>query len=78
MNITITLDDISKYMRDNIEFLSPSDISKKYGKTRQYWEKLMKLGKLWSQQTKAGKITTNKHLEEYFQTRKRNAPFSKV
>ena len=34
---------------EQVTFMSSSDIAKKYGKSRQYWEKIMKQGKIWSQ-----------------------------
>jgi len=40
------------------QFMSAGDCAEKYGKSRQYYEKLMRTGKLKYQQTKAGKITT--------------------
>ncbi|KKQ68221.1 MAG: hypothetical protein US89_C0009G0034 [Candidatus Peregrinibacteria bacterium GW2011_GWF2_38_29] len=48
-----------------IGFLSASDIAEKYGRSRQFWEKLLREGKILYQQTKSGKITTNLWVEAY-------------
>jgi hypothetical protein len=51
-----------------LKFMSPSDISKEYGKTRQYWSKLIREGKIQYQQTSAGAITTNLNVSNYLQS----------
>lgn len=47
------------------EFLSPRDIAKQYGNTRQYWQKLLNEGKIRYKETSAGRITTNLWVEGY-------------
>lgn len=54
-------------------FMSPTDVAKKYGKTRQYWEKLLSEGKVHYKETSAGRITTDLWVQGYVNNReKRN------
>lgn len=48
-----------------VRLLSSSDISKIYGNSRQYWDKLFREGKIPFQKTASGKITTNFWVEGY-------------
>ncbi len=41
------------------EFLSSRDLSRVHGKSRQYWEKLLREGKIQYKETSAGRITTS-------------------
>ncbi|MBN2100589.1 TFIIB-type zinc ribbon-containing protein [Candidatus Dojkabacteria bacterium] len=67
-----SLEAVSKLMLEKgyIKFLSTSDISKLYGKSRQYWERLLKEGRLPYQQTSAGKITLNLWVEGFLEGNK--------
>lgn len=58
----------------DFKFYACGDIAKKYGKTRQWWHKLMRQGKLKYHQTAAGKITLQKYLDEYFHSKKSKTP----
>jgi len=53
-----------KSMRD-LELLSASDIATRYGGTKQYWDKLLREGKIPYKKTSSGKITTNVWVEGY-------------
>lgn len=53
------------YIPHNAQLMSSSDISEKYGKTRQYWEKLLNEGKILYKETSAGRITTDLWVEGY-------------
>jgi hypothetical protein len=61
------LSNLSKVMLDKgyIRLQSVSDLSATYGKSRQYWEKLLTSGKIPYHQTAAGKITLNLWVEGY-------------
>lgn len=61
------LSNLSKVMLDKgyIRLQSVSDLSATYGKSRQYWEKLLSSGKIPYHQTAAGKITLNLWVEGY-------------
>ena len=58
------------YLPMNADFLSPTDLANRYGYTRQYWEKLLKEGKVKYKQTSAGMITTSLWVEGYMKNRK--------
>lgn len=45
--------------------MSPRDIANYYGKTRQYWEKLLNEGKILYKETSAGRITTDMWVRGY-------------
>jgi len=49
--------------------LSSRDIAGKYGKTRQYWEKLLNEGKILYKETSAGRITTDLWVEGYLRNK---------
>src|SRR3989344_1319270 len=53
------------YIPFNAQVMSSRDISKKYGKSRQYWEKLLNENKILYKETSAGRITTNLWVEGY-------------
>lgn len=53
------------YIPHNARLMSSRDISEKYGKTRQYWEKLLNEGKILYKETSAGRITTNLWVQGY-------------
>ncbi len=71
MALAIELEKITQFMFDKgyIQMMSPSDLSKRYGKTRQYWEKLIKEGKIPYQRTASGAITTNIWVEGYLRNK---------
>ena len=48
-----------------IRLMSASDIASEYGKSRQFWERLIRQGKIPYQQTSSGRITTNIWVEGY-------------
>ena len=52
-----------------IEYLFVSDIAKKYGSTRQLWDRLIKQKKIPYYQYKGGRFTLNIYVEDYL-TRK--------
>ncbi|MDR3519902.1 MAG: hypothetical protein P4L63_03405 [Candidatus Pacebacteria bacterium] len=53
------------YLPSDARFMSPKDVAKKYGFTRQYWEKLINEGKIPYRETSAGRITTNLWVQGY-------------
>ena len=57
------------YINANLPWFSSTDLHKTFGLSRQYWEKLIKQGKLLSSKTSAGSIVTTEDLivfiEEY-------------
>jgi len=53
------------YIPHKAQLMSSRDISDKYGKTRQYWEKLLNEGKILYKETSAGRITTDLWIEGY-------------
>lgn len=53
------------YIPYDAELMSSRDIAKRYGKTRQYWEKLLNEGKILYKETSAGRITTNLWVQGY-------------
>jgi hypothetical protein len=53
------------YLPPRSEFMSPSDASQRFGKTRQYWEKLLNEGKIPYKETSAGMITTDLWIQGY-------------
>lgn len=52
-------------LKEGYLIMSPSDVAERYGKTRQYWEKLLKEGKIQYQQTSAGMITSDLWIKAY-------------
>lgn len=70
--LAIELMKITQFMFDKgyIRFMSSSDLSRNYGRSRQYWEKLIKEGKIPYQKTASGSITTNVWVEGYLQEEK--------
>jgi hypothetical protein len=57
------------YIPPEANFMSPSDVAKEYGKTRQYWEKLINEGKIPYKETSAGRITTDLWVQGYLDNR---------
>lgn len=57
------------YLPPDSQFMSPSDVSKRYGHTRQYWEKLLNEGKIPHKETSAGRITTDLWVQGYLNNR---------
>lgn len=53
------------YLLPRSRFMSPKDLSTQYGHSRQYWEKLLKEGKIPYKETSAGMITTDMWVEGY-------------
>lgn len=53
------------YIPYHARLMSSQDLAEEYGKTRQYWEKLLKEGKILYKETSAGRITTNLWVEGY-------------
>lgn len=53
------------YIPHDAKLLSSRDIARHYGKTRQYWEKLLNEGKILYKETSAGRITTNLWIQGY-------------
>jgi len=59
------------YLLPDTRFLSSSDIAEKYGHTRQYWEKLLKEGKIPYKETSAGRITTDLWVQGYLNNKEK-------
>jgi hypothetical protein len=57
------------YLPPEVRFMSSRDVAQKYGFTRQYWEKLLREGKIAYKETRAGRITTNLWVEGYLQNK---------
>ncbi|OGN14379.1 MAG: hypothetical protein A3G02_02185 [Candidatus Yanofskybacteria bacterium RIFCSPLOWO2_12_FULL_44_13b] len=55
----------SGYIPFNAQVMSSRDIADKYGKSRQYWEKLLNEGKILYKETSAGRITTDLWIQGY-------------
>src|SRR3990167_2437308 len=55
----------SGYIPFNAQVMSSRDIADKYGKSRQYWEKLLNEGKILYKETSAGRITTDLWVSGY-------------
>ena len=53
------------YIPHKARLMSSRDLANAYGKTRQYWEKLLNEGKILYKETSAGRITTNLWVEGY-------------
>lgn len=53
------------YIPHHARLMSSRDIAKEYGKSRQYWEKLLSEGKILYKETSAGRITTNLWIAGY-------------
>jgi hypothetical protein len=53
------------YIPFEARLMSSRDIAEEYGKTRQYWEKLLSEGKILYKETSAGRITTNLWVKGY-------------
>ncbi|MFA7308853.1 MAG: hypothetical protein WC045_02155 [Patescibacteria group bacterium] len=57
------------YILPSDRFMSSGDVALKYGKSRQYWEKLLVEGKIPYMETSAGKITTDLWVRGYLDNR---------
>ena len=53
------------YIPPHARLMSSRNIAEHYGKTRQYWEKLLNQGKILYKETAAGRITTDLWVEGY-------------
>jgi hypothetical protein len=53
------------YIPFSAQLMSSRDIANKYGKTRQYWEKLLNEGRILYKETAAGRITTDLWMNGY-------------
>src|SRR3989338_3826988 len=71
------LSECYKFMRNkgyipfDARLLSSRDIAQEFGKSRQYWEKLLNEGKIHYKETSAGRITTNLWVQGYLNDRER-------
>src|SRR3989338_10044825 len=65
------LSECYKFMRNkgyipfDARLLSSRDIAQEFGKSRQYWDKLLNEGKIHYKETSAGRITTNLWVHGY-------------
>ncbi len=59
------------YIPYRAKLMSSSDLADEYGKTRQYWEKLLNEGKILYKETSAGRITTDLWVEGYLGNKKK-------
>lgn len=57
---------INGFINPTLPWYSPNDLAKCIGKSRQYWCKIIKQGKLKSNKTSAGPIVTTEQLMEYY------------
>jgi hypothetical protein len=55
----------------NAKIMSSGDLARTYGKTRQYWEKLLNEGKIHYKETSAGRITTNLWVNGYIENKEK-------
>lgn len=53
------------YIPHQARLMSSRDIASEYGKSRQYWEKLLREGKIRYKETSAGRITTDLWINGY-------------
>ncbi|MBI2638661.1 hypothetical protein HYW83_03670 [Candidatus Peregrinibacteria bacterium] len=53
------------YISFDAKLLSSRDIAEQFGRSRQYWEKLLSEGKILYKETSAGRITTNLWVNGY-------------
>lgn len=61
--------EIQGFIPHNALLMSSGDVAREYGKTRQYWEKLLNEGKIHYKETSAGRITTNLWVQGYLEDR---------
>lgn len=59
------------YIPFSAKMMSSRDISKRFGKSRQYWEKLLSEGKILYKETSAGRITTDLWIQGYIDEKKK-------
>ena len=57
------------YLFPDTSFMSSSDLANEHGHTRQYWEKLLKEGKIPYKETAAGRITTDLWVQGYLKNK---------
>ena len=57
------------YIPHNASLMSSGDVAREYGKTRQYWEKLLDEVKIHYKETSAGRISTNLWVPGYLNDR---------
>lgn len=55
------------YLKAEVRFLSSTDLAREHGYSRQYWEKLLKEGKILYKETGGGMITTDLWVDGYLQ-----------
>ncbi len=72
-SIRLSVNEMEKkgYIPPNARLMSSREIADTYGFTRQYWEKLLREGKLPYYQTAAGRITVDLWVEGYIQNREK-------
>lgn len=58
-------------LRPEARFMTSTDLSETYGSTRQYWEKLLKEGKILYKETAGGMITTDLWVDGYLDNKDR-------
>ena len=57
------------YTKAEDDFVTPTDLAKERGKSRQYWEKLFREGKISYKETSAGMITTDVWVDGYLKNK---------
>lgn len=62
---------LKKGYASDTRFLSPRDVARQYGNTRQYWQKLLNEKKIHYKETSAGRITTNLWVEGYLNNKEK-------
>ena len=62
--MVVTIKELQEIQDDR--WYSATDIQNTYGKSHQYWSKIMKQGKLRGEKTSAGYITTQTWLDTFF------------
>lgn len=81
--LAATLQQCVTYMQDrgdipyNTSTMSSRDIAKRYGNTRQYWEKLLNEGKILYKETSAGRITTELWVKGYLDDKEKVDRYAK-
>lgn len=59
------------YIPATARLMSSRDVAEEFGKSRQYWEKLLNEGKILYKETSAGRITTDLWVEGYLGNREK-------
>lgn len=65
------------YLQPEARFMTSSDLSSGYGFTRQYWEKLLKEGKILYKQAAGGMITTDIWVQGYLSNKEKVDRYAK-